>query len=307
MSYAGGYGGGYQQRGTGYGGYGGGGGGGTGYGGGYGGGGGGGTGYGGGYGGGGGGFSGGGGKGRRRDNLGGGGGKGRPNNQAPLPFPTEPPYYAYVGNLDFQVDSNTLADYLSQMLPPTQDGQDTTLASTRVVTDKMTGRSRGFGYVEFTAAAGLSAALGLDGADMMGSSLRVNVAAPPRSAPRVAIGGFPQGSGAPLPPPGSNGNGNGAAAPPPAAEASASSSGAVPMPEENFFFELGAGASMVKLLPVIAGVSFSDDEIPGKVRRLLTYGGNVLCKVVEVAGSGDMASAAGGAHGEYFNVNLGGE
>ena len=75
----------------------------------------------------------------------------------------------------------------------------------------------------------------------------------------------------------------------------------------ELFFELGAGASMVKLLPVIAGVSFSDDEIPGKVRRLLTYGGNVLCKVVEVAGSGDMASAAGDRTASTFNVNLGGE
>lgn len=53
------------------------------------------------------------------------------------------------------------------------------VTSARIVTDKATGRSRGFGFVEMASDDQAQAAIGaLDGTDFMGRPISVNVAKP---------------------------------------------------------------------------------------------------------------------------------
>ena len=74
----------------------------------------------------------------------------------------------YVGNLPF---SATDAD-LEQLF-----GTYGAVASVNVITDRDTGRSRGFGFVEFeNEGDAQSAQAALDGSDMDGRNLRVNEA-----------------------------------------------------------------------------------------------------------------------------------
>ena len=54
-----------------------------------------------------------------------------------------------------------------------------TITSARVVTDKFSGRSRGFGFVEYATEEEAQAAIdALDGSDMGGRTIMVNVARP---------------------------------------------------------------------------------------------------------------------------------
>ena len=73
----------------------------------------------------------------------------------------------FVGNLSFQ----TTADDLSQAF-----GEFGTVTRAQVCTDRETGRSRGFGFVEMDTANATSAISALDGCDFQGRSLRVNEA-----------------------------------------------------------------------------------------------------------------------------------
>ena len=74
----------------------------------------------------------------------------------------------YVGNLAF---SSTEAD-LRELFE-----QHGALVSVNVITDRETGRSRGFAFVEFEEASGAEKAQqALDGQDLGGRSLRVNEA-----------------------------------------------------------------------------------------------------------------------------------
>ena len=82
----------------------------------------------------------------------------------------------YVGNLSF----NTTDDQLGQLFAPFG-----TVGSASVVTDRETGRSRGFGFVEMSTDAAAKAAIsGLDGQMVEGRALTVNIA-----KPRVGGGG----------------------------------------------------------------------------------------------------------------------
>jgi RNA recognition motif-containing protein len=85
----------------------------------------------------------------------------------------------YVGNLSFQ----TTADDLREAF-----GQYGNVTSAQVITDRETGRSRGFGFVEMSegAEAAISA---LNGADLQGRALTVNEAKPREERPRSG-GGF---------------------------------------------------------------------------------------------------------------------
>ena len=76
----------------------------------------------------------------------------------------------YVGNLPFEIDDEQLETTFS----PYGEVTDAT-----VVLDRMTNRSRGFGFVEMpdSAAAG-SAVSSLNGADLAGRPLTVNEARP---------------------------------------------------------------------------------------------------------------------------------
>ena len=76
----------------------------------------------------------------------------------------------YVGNLNFRTDESELralfADY----------GE---ITSVRIITDRETGRSRGFGFVEMEDDDAAEAAIkALDGVEQGGRALRVNEARP---------------------------------------------------------------------------------------------------------------------------------
>ena len=74
----------------------------------------------------------------------------------------------YVGNLSY----GTTEDELRSLFE-----QHGSTASVAVITDRETGRSRGFGFVEFETDASAAAALAaLDGKDLDGRPLRVNEA-----------------------------------------------------------------------------------------------------------------------------------
>lgn len=76
----------------------------------------------------------------------------------------------YVGNLSYQTRDADLEDLFSPF------GEVT---SARVVMDRETGRSRGFGFVEMASAeAGDNAIRELDGSDFMGRNLKINEARP---------------------------------------------------------------------------------------------------------------------------------
>lgn len=73
----------------------------------------------------------------------------------------------YVGNLPFSTDQNDLQALFSPY---------GTVVSARVMSDRDTGRSRGFGFVEMEAAEAKNAMSSLDGAEHQGRKLRVNEA-----------------------------------------------------------------------------------------------------------------------------------
>src|SRR5216117_1361946 len=76
----------------------------------------------------------------------------------------------YVGNLSFQTTSDDLRDHFAQI---------GNVESAQVVEDRMTGRSRGFGFVEMTSPEEAAAAIEqLNGKEFGGRNLTVNEARP---------------------------------------------------------------------------------------------------------------------------------
>ena len=74
----------------------------------------------------------------------------------------------YVGNLPYSTNDDSLRTHFSSA---------GTVASATVVTDRETGRSRGFGFVEFeNDAEGRAAIEQLDGKELDGRALKVNEA-----------------------------------------------------------------------------------------------------------------------------------
>jgi RNA recognition motif-containing protein len=86
----------------------------------------------------------------------------------------------YVGNLSF----DTSADDLRQAF-----AQYGTVTSVTVITDRETGRSRGFGFVEMDDGAE-EAVAAMNGADLQGRTLKVNEARPREERPRGGGGGY---------------------------------------------------------------------------------------------------------------------
>ena len=74
----------------------------------------------------------------------------------------------YVGNLSFSCTADDLRELF---------GQHGSVSSAQVVSDRETGRSRGFGFVEM-ADGGEAAISALNGTDFQGRSLTVNEARP---------------------------------------------------------------------------------------------------------------------------------
>jgi RNA recognition motif-containing protein len=76
----------------------------------------------------------------------------------------------YVSNLSFNVEDDDLRGFFEEY------GEVT---SAKIVTDKMTQRSRGFGFVEMSDDAAAEKAISeLDGASVQGRNIRVTVAKP---------------------------------------------------------------------------------------------------------------------------------
>lgn len=87
----------------------------------------------------------------------------------------------YVGNLSYKVSQQDLSDVFSEY---------GTVKRVQIPTDRETGRSRGFGFVEMGSDAEEAAAIdALDGAEWMGRDLKVNKAKP-REDRKPAGGGW---------------------------------------------------------------------------------------------------------------------
>ena len=85
----------------------------------------------------------------------------------------------YVGNLSFQTTADDLRETFAQYGNVTR---------AQVVSDRETGRSRGFGFVEM-ADGGDEAINALNGAQFQGRALTVNEAKPREDRPRSGSGG----------------------------------------------------------------------------------------------------------------------
>ena len=93
----------------------------------------------------------------------------------------------YVGNLAYSVDNSALQDLFSV---------HGTVESASVITDRSTGQSKGFGFVEMSNAAEAQSAIkALNGADHGGRPLTVNPAKPREDRPRGGGGGGGGGGG----------------------------------------------------------------------------------------------------------------
>lgn len=85
----------------------------------------------------------------------------------------------YVGNLSYSVTDDALMEAFSQF---------GTVESARVITDRDSGRSKGFGFVEMSSDQEAEAAIAkLNGSELSGRAINVNEARP--QAPRSGGGG----------------------------------------------------------------------------------------------------------------------
>ncbi len=90
----------------------------------------------------------------------------------------------FVGGLAWATDDNALANAF---------GKYGEVSEARVITDRDTGRSRGFGFVTFTGADNAQSAIAaMDGASLDGRTIRVNLA---EDKPRRSGGGGGGGGG----------------------------------------------------------------------------------------------------------------
>jgi RNA recognition motif-containing protein len=95
----------------------------------------------------------------------------------------------YVGGLPYSATEQQLSDLFAT---------HGSVASARIITDKFTGQSRGFGFVEMSSDSEAQAAItALNGSEMGGRTLTVNEARPqePRTGGGGGRGGFGGGGG----------------------------------------------------------------------------------------------------------------
>uniref|UniRef100_A0A7C8ZS15 RRM domain-containing protein n=2 Tax=Opuntia streptacantha TaxID=393608 RepID=A0A7C8ZS15_OPUST len=88
----------------------------------------------------------------------------------------------FVGGLSFGTDDGSLKDAFSSF------GE---VVDAKVITDRDTGRSRGFGFVNFTDSESASSAMSaMDGQELNGRSIRVTFANERPSRPQFGGGGY---------------------------------------------------------------------------------------------------------------------
>ena len=93
----------------------------------------------------------------------------------------------YVGNLSFSVTETDLREAFQAF---------GAVDKAAVISDKATGQSRGFGFVEMpNKEEALKAISALNGRDLKGRALKVNEAQPKTDRPRTGGGGFGSGGG----------------------------------------------------------------------------------------------------------------
>ncbi|KAL2332606.1 hypothetical protein Fmac_013819 [Flemingia macrophylla] len=91
----------------------------------------------------------------------------------------------FVGGLSYGVDDQSLKDAFASF------GD---VVEARVITDRDTGRSRGFGFVNFSSDESANSALSaMDGQDLNGRNIRVSFANDRPSGPRSGGGGYGEG------------------------------------------------------------------------------------------------------------------
>ncbi|XP_047951812.1 28 kDa ribonucleoprotein, chloroplastic-like [Salvia hispanica] len=91
-----------------------------------------------------------------------------PRGSRPERAPREPGHRIYVGNLPWSVDTSRLEELFSE---------HGAIVSARVVSDRETGRSRGFGFVEMSTESEMNDAISsLDGEVLDGRPIKVNAA-----------------------------------------------------------------------------------------------------------------------------------
>ncbi|OIP79363.1 MAG: RNA-binding protein [Parcubacteria group bacterium CG08_land_8_20_14_0_20_48_21] len=92
----------------------------------------------------------------------------------------------YVGGLSYNTSEDGLRDYFSQA------GE---VASATIIMDRMTNRSKGFGFVEFATEGDATKAIDMfNGKELDGRTITVNEARPQEERPRSG-GGFNRGGG----------------------------------------------------------------------------------------------------------------
>ncbi|KAL9232745.1 hypothetical protein vseg_007816 [Gypsophila vaccaria] len=95
----------------------------------------------------------------------------------------------FIGGLSYGTDDNSLRDAFAAF------GE---VADARVITDRETGRSRGFGFVNFADSESADSAISaMDGQELQGRSIRVSIAneRPPRTGGYSGGGGYGGGGG----------------------------------------------------------------------------------------------------------------
>lgn len=73
----------------------------------------------------------------------------------------------YVGNLSYQMSEQELADVFSSI---------GNVNEAKIIQDRMTGRSRGFGFVEFSSGDDAQRAIDLNGKEIKGRNIFVSIA-----------------------------------------------------------------------------------------------------------------------------------
>ena len=81
----------------------------------------------------------------------------------------------YVGNLSYQATEDEIRELFEQY---------GNVSNVNLITDRDTGRARGFGFVEMEREGGNAAIAALDGQDFQGRNLRINEARPREEQPR---------------------------------------------------------------------------------------------------------------------------